>query len=86
MGIKAMNLTDKTGLLACHLAVDLDEDILLITDDGTIIRMRAKEISKISRDTRGVRMMKVKGEGQIVCVAKAKPYEEEEEGGEAAEG
>ena len=77
---------EQTGKLVNLKLVNPDEDIMLIADNGTIIRMRAKEISKISRDTRGVRMMKVKGEGQIVCVAKAKPYEEEEEGGEAAEG
>ncbi len=85
-GVKAGVFNEQTGKLVNLKLVDPDEDIMLIADNGTIIRMRAKEISKISRDTRGVRMMKVKGEGQIVCVAKAKPYEEEEEGGEAAEG
>ncbi|MCL1854228.1 MAG: DNA gyrase subunit A, partial [Clostridia bacterium] len=44
MGINAMALTDRTGLLAAQLTVNEDEDILLITDDGTIIRMAVARI------------------------------------------
>lgn len=43
-GVIAMNLTDKTGLLAAQLMIAEDEDILLITDDGTIIRTAADSI------------------------------------------
>ena len=78
--MKAGVFNEQTGKLVNLKLVNPDEDIMLIADNGTIIRMRAKEISKISRDTRGVRMMKIKGEGKVVCVAKAAPYEEEEEG------
>lgn len=77
-GVKAGVFNEQTGKLVNLKLVNPDEDIMLIADNGTIIRMRAKEISKISRDTRGVRMMKIKGEGKVVCVAKAAPYEEEE--------
>ena len=80
-GVKAGVFNEQTGKLVNLKLVDPEEDIMLIADNGTIIRMRAKEISKISRDTRGVRMMKVKGEGQVVCVAKAQPFDEDEEGG-----
>ena len=63
-----------------------DDDVMIIADNGTIIRMRAKEISKISRDTQGVRIMKMKQEGSVVCVAVAQPEPEEEDGeGEPAE-
>ncbi len=78
-GVKAGVFNDQTGKLVNLKLVNSDEDIMLIADNGTIIRMRAKEISKISRDTRGVRMMKIKGEGKVVCVAKAAPYEDESE-------
>ncbi|MBQ7227905.1 MAG: DNA gyrase subunit A [Clostridia bacterium] len=81
-GVKAGVFNEQTGNLVNLKLISPDEDIMLIADNGTIIRMRAKEISKISRDTRGVRMMKVKGEGQVVCVAKAQPYEDEENAGE----
>lgn len=84
--MKAGVFNEQTGKLVNLKLVDPDEDVMIIADNGTIIRMRAREISKISRDTRGVRLMKVKGVGQVVCVAKAAPYEEEgEEGGETAE-
>ncbi len=48
---------------------------MVISDNGTIIRMVVKEISKISRDTQGVRMMRVKNQGNVVCVATA-PHQE----------
>ena len=79
MGIKAMNLTEKTGLLACHLAVNLDEDILLITDDGTIIRMPVDGISVIGRVSQGVRVMRVEDESRIVGVTATERDEEPEE-------
>jgi len=77
MGIKAMNLTDKTGLLAKHLAVNLDEDILLITDDGTIIRMAVSDIRETSRATQGVRLMRIAEGAKIVAVARAEQEQEE---------
>ncbi|MCQ2437175.1 MAG: DNA gyrase subunit A [Clostridia bacterium] len=84
-GIKAMNLTEKTGRLACHLLVHEDEDILLITDDGTIIRTPVADISTTGRATQGVRLMKV-GEGtKIVGVARAEAEPEEDESAENAE-
>ena len=85
MGIKAMNLTEKTGLLACHLAVNLDEDILLITDDGTIIRMAVSDIRETGRATQGVRLMRIAEGTKIVAVARAEQEPEEDETAEAAE-
>lgn len=78
-GIIAMNLTDKTGLLAAQLAVNLDEDILLITDDGTVIRMAVADIRESGRNTQGVRLMRIAGDAQIVAVARAEQEEEEED-------
>ncbi len=75
-GIKAMNLTEKTGLLAAQLLVSNEEDILLITADGTIIRTPVSDISVHGRNTQGVRLMRV-GDSRIVCVAPAEADEEE---------
>jgi DNA gyrase subunit A len=52
---------------------------MIIADNGVIIRMKASEISKISRNTKGVRIMRMRGEGSVVCVsvAPAEPDEEE---------
>ena len=78
-GIRAMHLTEKTGALVCQKVVDLEEDIMLITADGTIIRMAVGEISILGRDTQGVRLMRV-GDSAVVCVERvAKQPEDEEE-------
>ena len=79
MGIRAMNLTEKTGELAAHLAVNPDEDILLITDDGTVIRMAVKNIRESGRATQGVRLMRLSEGAQIVSVARAEQEPEEAE-------
>ena len=78
-GIKAMNLTPKTGRLTCQLLADEAEDILLITDDGTIIRVPVGSISTLGRNTQGVRLMRVAEESKVVCVARAEAEEEQEE-------
>ena len=71
-----MNLTGKTGLLTCQLLAHEAEDVLLMTDDGTIIRVPVGSISTLGRNTQGVRLMKV-GEGtKVVCVARAEAEEE----------
>ena len=82
-GIKAMNLTDKTGRLTCQLLAHEAEDILLITDDGTIIRVPVGSISTLGRNTQGVRLMRVAEDSKVVCVARAEA--EEEEAGEDGE-
>jgi DNA gyrase subunit A len=77
-GIIAMNLTDKTGPLAAQLLVQPEEDILLITDDGTIIRTSVNEIRVCGRNTQGVRLMRVAEGSQVVGVARAEAEDEEE--------
>lgn len=77
-GIKAGIFDDKTGRLVNLKQVTLDNDIMIIADDGTIIRVKAKEISKIGRNTKGVRIMKLKEGAKIVSVV-ATPSEEDEQ-------
>ena len=79
MGIRAMTLTEKTGELAAQLGVDEDEDILLITDEGTIIRMHVADIRESGRTTQGVRLMRLGEDTKIVCVARAEKEQEEDE-------
>lgn len=81
-GIKAGVFTAKTGRLVNLKQINPEDDVMLIADNGVIIRMRAKEISKIGRDTQGVRIMKLKNQGSVVCVAVASPEPEIEEEGE----
>ena len=79
-GIRAINLTEKTGDLAALLFVHDEEDILLITDDGTIIRARAADVRLCGRNTQGVRVMKLAEGSQVVavCRAEAEPEEPDE--------
>ena len=75
-GIRAINLTDKTGDLAALLLVQEEEDILLITDDGTIIRTPAADIRLCGRNTQGVRVMKLQEGSKVIGVARAEKEEE----------
>lgn len=80
-GIKAGVFNAKTGKLVNLKLVDPNDDIMLIADTGIAIRVRAKDISKIGRDTLGVRIMKFKQAGnKVVCVSPiAATLDEEEE-------
>jgi len=73
----------KTGELVGAMAVDNDDEILLINSDGIIIRMAAKEISKLGRATQGVKIMNVGEEANIIALAKV-IKEEDLEGAENA--
>ncbi len=84
-GIKAGMFTAKTGKLVNLKLINPDDDIMIIADNGIIIRLRAREVSKIGRDTQGVRMMKMKNQGNVVCVAIAQPDPEVADGAEDAE-
>ena len=78
-GIIAATLTDKTGPLTALLMVKGDEDLLLITDDGTVIRTRVEEIRLCGRTSQGVRLMRVAEGSQVVGVALAEGEAETEE-------
>ena len=77
-GIKAGVFTEQTGNLVNLKQISDDDDVMLIADDGQIIRIRATEISKIGRNTKGVRVMNLKAGTKIVCVAVTKHEEDEE--------
>lgn len=65
------------------MAVDDDDDILLINSDGIIIRMAAREISKLGRATQGVKIMNVGEDANIIALAKV--IKEDELDGESGE-
>ena len=76
-GIITHALNEHTGILVDMAAVEGDEDIMLITSDGTIIRTSIAEIRTMGRSTQGVRVMKVDADVKVVAVATA-PHEEPE--------
>ena len=67
-GIKAGVFNESTGKLVNLKQVTADDDIMIISDAGVIIRMHCSDISLIGRNTRGVRLMKLK-EGSVATVA-----------------
>ena len=79
MGKKNYQITEKTGKVAAVKVVTDEDDVLIISDDGTIIRMDAASISTLSRSTQGVRLMRI-GEGaKVIAIART---DKEEEGDE----
>ncbi len=83
-GITNYNITEKTGNVAGIKIVDDDEDIMLISSDGTIIRISAGEIPVYSRATQGVRVMRISEDVRVVNLTRTAREEEEE--AEALEG
>ena len=79
LGIKNYNVTDKTGKIADVKVVNDEDDILVITDDGTIIRMSAANISLLSRATQGVRIMRIMDGSRVICIEKTDKEDEAEE-------
>ena len=76
MGVTCQNLTEKTGKLASIAAVSEDDDIMIITSDGTIIRTPAKDINCYSRTATGVIVMRPK-DGSLIYNFTCLPSEEQ---------
>lgn len=68
----------KTGELVGAMVVNEDDEILLINSDGIIIRIEAKEVSKLGRATQGVKIMRVEENANIIAMAKVVKEDEEE--------
>ena len=85
-GITNYKLSEKTGLVVGIRTVTEEEDLLLISSDGILIRMAASDVSLIGRSTQGVRLMRLSDGVDIVNLATAdkEPEAEEAEGESAA--
>ncbi|KAF0227172.1 MAG: DNA gyrase subunit [Erysipelotrichaceae bacterium] len=78
-GVKTINITDKNGPLVVVKAVVGDEDLLMVTDTGTIIRISLENVGVYGRDTQGVRMISV-NEGSSLSMAAVIEKESIEDG------
>lgn len=87
IGLKIHQLTDRTGLLAGALLLEEDEEIMLITSEGVIIRLRGNEISSYGRVSQGVKLMNLDEGVTVVGIAKisGEDVERAEEAGETEE-
>jgi DNA gyrase subunit A len=77
-GVKAMQITDKTGKLVSIQAVTDADDLMIINRSGLTIRLSMSELRTIGRATQGVRLFKVAGNDEISSVAKVAAAEVEE--------
>ena len=65
-GVKTLNITDKNGTIVAFKTVTDDKDLMIITDQGIVIRISADKVSRMSRVTQGVKLMNLR-EGQKVA-------------------
>ena len=79
IGIKNYQVTDKTGGIADVKMVNPGEDILVISDDGTIIRMAVDHISMLGRSTQGVRIMRLAEGSRVISIERTEREQSEDE-------
>ena len=77
-GVITYKITPKTGKIVGVKIVNGDEDVMLITDKGTIIRMKVEEISILGRSTQGVTLMRTTDGGKVVSIEILEPENVEE--------
>ena len=85
IGVKNYNCTEKTGKVAGVMGVLEDVDVMIIADDGTMIRTAVTNISQYGRSTQGVKVMRLSENAVVTSIARAMKEEEEPETNEGAE-
>ena len=78
-GVITYKITNKTGKLVGVRIANDDDDVMLITDTGTIIRIKVKDISVLGRSTQGVTLMRTSDGGKVVSIETLSPEMSEEE-------
>ena len=69
-GVKTYKISEKTGDIIDSIIIEKEDELMLISQQGSIIRMQAADISSMGRDTQGVRVMKLNNGDKVVSVAK----------------
>lgn len=78
-GIKTINVTDKNGPVVGLKVVKAEEDLMIITASGTLIRTSMGEISTMGRNTQGVRLINIRDDDSVATVCRANKNEEQDE-------
>ncbi len=81
-GVRNIRTNERNGLVVSVLAVDEEEDLMLISEKGMVVRIRAQDVSLIGRDTQGVKVMRLKKDDRLAACARLAGEQDE---GEAAE-
>lgn len=76
-GVKALNLTEKTGEMIYIHETDHDNDLMIMTHNGTVIRQTVNDIRIMGRNTQGVRLIRLRDDDNIADICIVPPYEEE---------
>ena len=84
-GVKALNITDKNGLIIAFKSVVGDEDLIITTNNGIVIRLDVSKISTLKRNTQGVRLMSLKDGQFVTSVTVTEKVEEDLENYESNE-
>ena len=84
-GMMLHNLTAKTGLVAGIAVVDNDNDVMIITDDGVIIRTGCEEIRECGRGSQGVIVMRTGEDVKVISIARTSKEEDDEEEAQASD-
>ena len=81
-GVKALNITEKNGNIVSFKVVRGDEDLMIVTNNGIIIRMPLEQVSSTGRVAQGVRLINLKDDQKVSTIAvleKEEPEKNEEE-------
>lgn len=84
-GVKALNITDKNGTIASFKVVNENQDVIIITDSGMVIRMPLEQISTLGRITQGVRLIHLKDNQKVSTISLVDKNNEENENSELEE-
>ena len=84
-GVKALNVTEKNGNLAAVKNVNDDEELMIITNSGIIIKIPMNQVSKMSRVTQGVRLINLKENQKVTTIATTKDENDDENTEETVE-
>ena len=77
-GVKTLNITEKNGKIVGFKSTDNEKDLMLITNDGIIIRMDVNSVSEMGRVTKGVRLINLKGNNKVASISIIEKEENEE--------
>ncbi len=80
-GVIGMKTTERNGNLVSAVQVFDGDEIMLISDQGTLVRTLADEVSLLGRNTQGVRLINLRGDERLVGVQRIVESEDEEDGG-----